>query len=556
MRFAKIFVFHRIKDLKQSFFSHQIPALLFALEKTDSDWSYQTEKSSSGALGMKVGVNWPRGKMLGGTSGINAMLYVRGNRRDYDQWAALGNEGWDYDTVLQYFRKSERNGASSELTSDAFHGRHGLLSVDYYTDGNPIREVLKQGLREMGQPWVEDINGDINLGFTELQMTIVKGTRCSAAKAFLMPAKDRKNLHIIKHAHVTKLNFAANDGARVNGVQFHVKGGEQSFTAQTRKEVILSAGALNSPQILMLSGIGPAEHLQSVGIPVRHNLAVGDSLQDHLYVPVLMSFHKSTSKPFSMDKILKNYLEYTTNRSGYLSTVGTANFGGFVNTLGDSRYPDIQYTAFHMERQNPLWPQILELFGYNDEIAKSLVRASQTQDLVMWMTILINPHSTGTVRLRSSDPYAAPRLTHSYFVDKRDVETAVRGVKLIEKFALTEAYHNSEGGAVRPNLPACEWLELDSDEYWRCYVRHMATTLYHPTSTTKMGVDTASGAVVDAKLKVHGVDGLRVVDAGIMPVIVSGNTNAPTIMIGERAADLVKQAYTTEKNTADAKVEL
>lgn len=489
---------------------------------------------------MAHGDYWPRGRLLGGCSAINAMLYVRGNRRDYDTWAALGNEGWDYDTVLQYFIKSEDNRV---FARSPYHGQGGYLRVNHFEYVDPIKPILERGIVEMGQRLVDDINGPINLGFTVLETTSDEGERFSAAKAFLVPAKHRPNLHVIKNAHVTQLLFADGNETRVNGVEFVITGANRTLTVNTTKEVILSAGSLNSPQILMLSGIGPQQHLESLGIPVRQNLSVGDNLQDHFFVPYVVTFHNNISPPYSIRNEVNSYYTYLTNRTGNLASVGALDFNGFVNTLNDGPYPDIQYAAVHLEQGNPDWRAIMRLYGYNEVIIESMGHANDAGDVLMWAVILINPRSAGTVRLRSSNPFDTPRLTPNFCAVQADVDTAVRGIRLIQEFEKTQVFRDNDGEAWRPVLNVCDTLGADSDAYWQCYVRYMSTTLYHPACTTKMGPGSDDAAVVNSTLNVRGVRGLRVVDAGIMPFVVSGNTNAPTIMIGERAADFVKNSY-------------
>lgn len=516
--------------------------MFYAMEETKYDWGYFTESSSTGALGMKTGVYWPRGKMLGGSSALNALMYVRGHRGDYDQWA-IENAGWDYANVLQYFRKSEDNGGRPDVFTDEYHGRGGLLKVNYVEDVVPLRAVLKQAVLQMGQKWVEDTNGESTMGFSRAQATSWNGERWSAAKAFLVPAKDRKNLHVVKHAHVTQLHYADEAGKRVDGVQFQINGHKQVLTARTAKEVILSAGALNTPQILQLSGVGPASQLRALHIPVLHDLPVGENLQDHLFVPYMMTFQRSTAKPFAFAQAAADYMAYVTNRTGFLASIGTADFLGFVNTRGDSEFPDIQYHAVHFQRQHPEWTRLVSLFAYNEEIAESMVQANSEGDLVLWVVLLLNPRSSGHVRLRSRDAFDAPRLTHNYLADPEDLQTVVRGIRLLQKIQRTSAFRENEGEIKLPKLKPCDRIKANTDEYWHCYARQMSTTLYHPVGTAKMGATPAGGAVVDAELRVHGVAGLRVVDASIMPSIVSGNTNAPTIMIGEKGADLVREAY-------------
>lgn len=515
------------------------------LQNSKHDWGYLTEPSTTGALGMRQpGQNpWPRGKMLGGTSSMNAMIYVRGNRRDYDNWAASGNAGWGYESVLPYFRKSEDNGADANTMTAKYHGRGGELRVNFMQDVVPLRAAIVDGLAEIGVPWVDDISGDIAVGASRMQTTSTGHTRWSTARAFLVPAANRTNLHIVKHAHVTRLHYADESAKRVDGVEFRIDGHTRTLKAKTAKEVILSAGTLNTPQILMLSGIGPRQHLSELGIKVHHDLAVGEHLQDHLWFTYIHVFHGASAKPYTGRDMLNTYYDYVTNRTGFLSTIGLTDFGLFVNTLNDSEYPDIQYHMAYIQHKQPNYAYAVDKFGYNKEISESLKQSVNEGDVIIWLPTLLNPRSSGTVKLRSRRALDSPLLQHNYLAEQADVDTVVRSIRLIQKFEKTNAFKRHNGRAYSPKLSACDALASDSDEYWECYVRYMSSTLYHPTGTTPMGPLASEGAVVNAALEVHGVQGVRVVDAGIMPQIVSGNTNAPTIMIGEKAADMVKASW-------------
>lgn len=350
---------------------------------------------------------------------------------------------------------------------------------------------------ELGYKQVTDVNGDEYLGFVIGQNTIDHGTRCSAARAFLIPAKNRPNLHVIKQAHVTKIEFNADKS--IAGVRFAINE-ETELYARTRKEVILSAGAIGSPQILMNSGIGPEEHLKQMKIDVLRNAAVGQNLQDHLLVPYIVRFNKPVDHEYSMELNMKDLYEFAVNRSGLFSNVGISLLMGFISTINDPKYPDIQYHYFFIRQNDPFVRLVFELFGYRQEIVESVVEASKTGAIGIIISVLLNPKSVGKIELQSTNPFDAPKI-------------------------------------------GCEDTVYDSDDYWKCYAIQMASTLYHPTGTVKMGPDSDHDAVVDSTLQVKGVKGLRVVDASIMPKVISGNTNAPTIMIGEKASDFIKKKW-------------
>lgn len=364
---------------------------------------------------------------------MNAMLYVRGNRRDYDAWAEMGNEGWDWDSVLEYFKKSEDNRVEEQAADTKNHGTYGYLKVDYFEDTNPkMRKVLEDSFDDLGYPVGTRYNEGENIGFVKATCTQDHGTRCSAGKAFLLSIGRRTNLHIIKNAHVTKLEFKE-DGV-VNGVSFKVEGHDEIIKATTRKEVILSAGSLNTPQILMLSGIGPQEHLEEHKITVRHNLPVGRNLQDHVVVPIPTIFHKSSAVPHAnMIDYTRLYYDFATRRSGPLASIGITDYMGFISTVGNSKYADIQFHVLFAEREDPTYGSLFKLFGIDDEITMSAVEANMKGRVVTFVTTLLNPKSSGVVELRSADPFAPPKLTHNYFKEQADADTVVRAIRFLMK---------------------------------------------------------------------------------------------------------------------------
>ena len=403
--------------------------------------------------------------------------------------------------------------------------------------------VIAQCFYELGYSEIHDCNGEENLGFLKSQVTAYNGERWSPAKAFLTIAKDRVNLHVIKHAHVTKLDMSK-DGNTVNGVNFVINGHKEELKAFTKKEVILSAGSLNTPKILMLSGIGPKKHLENLNIKVLHDLAVGGNLQDHAIVPVLYNFHKSSSIKRTLRDLADATYQYNLYRAGLLSHIDITDYMGFISTVNDTRYPDMQIHTFYCAKNEPMIKKVFELYGYNDEIIQSVVEANAQSETVIFVLTLLNPKSIGKVKLRSSDPFDSPKLIHNYFKEQEDVDTMVRAIKQLHKITTTKMYDQHEGDAIKLNIPECNALDYNTDQYWECYSRYMTSTLYHPIGTAKMGPAEDKDAVVDSRLNVKGVKGLRVVDASIMPKIVSGNTNAATIMIGEKASDFIKEKWT------------
>ncbi len=470
------------------------------------------------------------------------MLYVRGNRRDYDHWSELGNPTWDWDNVLEYFKKSEDNQVDYIAKDKIHHGTGGPLKVDNTHSELAITSILAECFYEMGYKKASNINADSYLGITTIQAVIHQGVRWSAAKAFLVPAMKRSNLHIIKNAHVTSIQYT--DDGSVKGVKFLINQSAEQY-ATVRKEVILSAGVINTPQILMQSGIGPKEHMENLKIKIVKDLPVGKNLQDHVAVPYFLSFVKAYPMQRMSSDIVNMVYQYAARRNGGLSNVGALDLVGFVNTknLIDSKYPDIQYHTLYFPQNEPMLAATMSLFGYKDEVVESIIAANRHSDIVLFAATLLNPKSCGKVELRSVDTFDPPKIYHNYLTQQDDVDTLIRGLRILKNITTTETFTAYEGKEIKPILPICDRLQYDSDAYWECYARQMTMTLYHPTSTCKMGPDSDNDAVVDSQLRVRGIKGLRVVDASIMPKIVSGNTNAPTIMIAEKAADFIKKQY-------------
>ncbi|KYC43510.1 choline dehydrogenase [Scytonema hofmannii PCC 7110] len=450
---------------------------------TEVDWAYFTEAEPY-LNGRKL--YCPRGKVLGGTSSINAMIYIRGNRHDYDRWQELGNPGWSYQDVLPYFKKSE----NQQRGASQFHGVDGLLSVTDPVAPAVTSQKFVEAAIALGYEQNPDFNGAQQEGAGLYQLTIKDGKRESTASAFLLPILHRPNLTVTTEALVTRLLL---EGTRTVGVEYQHNG----IIHQVRvdREVILCAGVFDSPKLLMLSGIGPAEHLRSLGIPVIVNLpGVGQNLQDHLHVPVA---HQSTQalEPAPSSNI--------------------AEAGLFLHSKSNlDAMPDLQFFSAPV-----LW----------------VPPAYAREGAGFVTTVCLNhPQSRGSVHLRSASAKDSPVIQMNYLQSESDLQKLVAGVKLIRQLFQTEIFNEFRGEEVAPGV------DKQSDEALQAYVREVCDTVYHPVGTCKMGTD--SLAVVDPELRVRGVDGLRVVDASIMPTITTGNTNAPTIMIGEKAADMIKAA--------------
>lgn len=464
---------------------------------------------------------------------MGAMLYLRGNKRDYDQWAANGNRDWNWDNVLQYFKKSEDNRDERLANDTNYHGRGGPLKVDFFKSDDPIKKILTQAVSELGYDVLDDLNAGQNLGFATIQGTVDNGTRCSSAKAYLIPA--RNNLYISRNSRVTELNYAS---GTVTGVTFRLGG--RSLSVSSNMEVILSAGAISTPQILMLSGIGTVAELNKFAIPVRIDLPVGLNLQDHVLIPFAMTFNNSNSQPIDLADASNQYNLY---RNGTLSNIGATDFVGFVSTVNNPNYPDIQYEVVHFHKQDPNLREMLLKFNYNNDTIESFVNANNEAEMIIWGVSLLYPKSRGSVMLRSTNPFDKPLIYANYLSEDEDIATVIRGIKILQQIPATIAFKSNEGQVVNVNVPGCRSILYDSDAYWNCYVHYMSISNYNVVGTARMGPDSDVNAVVSDRLMVIGVNGLRVVDASIMPEMIGANTNAATIMIAEKGANFIKQDW-------------
>ena len=478
----------------------RIPAAFPKLFKTECDWAFFTEAQPQ-LFNRRL--YWPRGKMLGGSSSMNAMIYIRGHRSDYDAWAQAGNKGWSFEAVLPFFRKAQHQ----ERGASEFHSTGGPLNVADLRTVNPLSRAFLEACREIGLPRNADFNGAEQEGAGLYQVTQKDGRRCSAADAFLRPALGRPNLTVASSASATRILF---DGKRATGVAYTQNG--RAKEAETAREVILSGGAVQSPQLLLLSGVGPADYLRQQGIPQMAEVTgVGKNLQDHLAAIVVYRCRKAVS--LSRAETLMNLLRWQMFGSGPLTSC-VAEAGAFVKTRSDLAAPDIQL-----------------LFAPNFFIDHGF-RNPKGDGFSIAVTLL-RPHSRGHIRLCSTDPHEAPMIQPSYLTGEADMRPLVEGVKLARRIVHAKAFDAFRGEELLPDPKA------QSDEQIGIAVRKTAETLYHPAGTCAMGP--GGMAVVDERLRVLGLEGLRVVDASIMPTIVGGNTNAPTMMIAEKAAAMIRE---------------
>ncbi len=480
------------------------PGLVGTLWRSRYDWTYFTSPQS-GLLRRKM--HWPRGKVLGGSSSINYMIYMRGHRDNFDHWRSLGNEGWGYEDVLPLFKRSENNvrGAS------AFHGADGPVDVTD-VDANPMSDRLVEAAKDaLLVPGNADFNGAEQEGAGRFQATIRGGERCSASVAFLRPARSRPNLTVETGALVGGVTI---ENGRAVAVRYRRGGKAQEVRAA--REIILSSGAIGSPQLLLLSGIGPADELRALGIPVAVDLpGVGKNLQDHIMVPVSIEDKARVTGNISPLNLLRWLAQHRLTKAGPMAS-NAAEAGAFVRSAASVSRPDIQ---FHF------LPVASAQVNYDEGMFMPKGHA-----FVMIPTVLY-PESRGEIRLASADPAQAPIIDPRYFSEEADLRVLVLGVRLAQRMMRSKHLADCCGKALSPLADAEDEATLREE------VRRRCNTLFHPVGTCKMG--NGPEAVVDASLRVRGVEGLRVVDASIMPTIVGGNTNAPTIMIGEKAAELI-----------------
>lgn len=517
-----------------------IPLAAATLQMTPIDWAYQTEPQSASCFGfVNRRSRWPRGRVLGGSSVLNYMLYVRGNKRDYDNWVEMGAYGWSWDDVLPYFIKSEDN-RDPAVAGNGYHGVGGPLTVCSPPDSTPVSLAFPEAGKHLGYPNV-DINGPTQTGFAIPQGTVRRGARCSTAKAFLSSARDRPNLHVITFAYVTKVLF--NEFKRAVGVQFD----RFSLThfVYARKEIVLSGGSVNTPQLLMLSGIGPKSHLMAHGIPVIADLPVGENLQDHIY-PGGIHFTFEGKYSFIQRRIVSipNIISYFASGRGPLTTFGGVEGLGFINTKYANKSDDWPDFEIHMVTGGPTSDDgqtFRRVQGFTREMWEQVYKPYIKFDTFSMYPVMLRPKSVGNIKLRSSSPYDPPIIDPKYFNNPEDILATVDAMKISIAVGLTPPFQKMKARLFETTFPGCEGYIKWSDEYLACVARTYTATIYHPVGTAKMGAPSDPTAVVDPELRVlGGVKGLRVVDCSIMPKIVSGNTNSVAIMISEVASDLIK----------------
>lgn len=513
-----------------------VPSFPPVLQRSSIDWRYLTQPSPHSCLARDNGrCNWARGKVMGGSSTINYMIYIRGHPRDFDEWQQQGNRGWSYTNVLPYFIKSEDN-RNLEKVEAYYHGTGGYQTVEYfpYQDENTI--AIIKAYEELGLEFI-DQNAEKMIGTMLLQHTTRDGERLSTNGAFIRPIRNKRaNLIVQPNSHVTRVLIDPKTKTAF-GVEYFHKG--RLVQAIAKKEVILSAGAINSPVLLMLSGVGPAHHLEENNIHVIKDLAVGFNLQDHTTIDgVVFQLSNHTATTVSSEELKNNIYDYKETHRGPLSSTGPLQANAFIQTKYEREHgrPDIQISMDATNVANFFTDPILT---YNTAVMPLSFYSG-----LMARPILLGPESRGRVLLNSSDPtFGAPVIHANTFSQEIDLLRIVEGVKQSLNLERTHTFRHLGIELVRIPLPACDHLHFGSDEYWACVAMAYTTTIFHPVGTCKMGPKHDESAVVDSELRVHGIKNLRVIDASIMPKIVRGNTNAAVIMIGERGSDFVKSAW-------------
>jgi len=484
-----------------SFLLHMPAGFANLGEKSPYNWRFETEPQKHCNNRRMF---WPRGKTLGGSSSINAMLYIRGHASDYDHWRQLGNEGWSFRDVLPYFKRAQ----NQERGGDDLHGTGGPLNVADQISPAPINRVFLDACKQAGHKQITDFNGPSQEGVGIYQVTQKGGKRCSTAVAYLRPAMARGNVTALTEATTARVIV---EKGRAVGVAY-LKGGREQI-ARASREVILCGGAVNSPQLLQLSGIGPADHLRAMGLAVAADLpGVGGNLQDHLDASTL--YYCKTRDTYDTANQLATLLKYVFGKTGP-GTSCIAESGGFLSTRPGLAAPDIQLhfiPAFVIDHGRTR----LKANGFTLHMCQ------------------LRPESRGTIRLKSADPLAHPAIDANYLAEPRDLDVTVEGVRICREIFAQKAFDPYRGEEMEPGAGRTARADVEA------WIRARSETIYHPIGTCKMGPASDRMAVVDPQLRVRGIEGLRVVDASVMPTLIGGNTNAPTIMIAERAADLIR----------------
>ncbi|XP_017482265.1 PREDICTED: glucose dehydrogenase [FAD, quinone]-like [Rhagoletis zephyria] len=502
-------------------------------------WTDYAEPNPNCCQGMRRGrCYWPRGKMIGGSGSMSGNIFLLGNQQDFDRWQQLGCEEWSWDEMQFFYEKASMNESSAQPV--------GELVLNYFEslkEHNELAQLIFNASRELGLPYISDLAKGTRVGYTKaIPANIARGRRMSVAKTYLgQVANYRQNLNVIKNALVTKILFSA-DKSQAIGVEFLLSG-RHRLSALVRSEVLIAAGAINSPQLLLLSGIGPREHLTELGIPPLADLPVGYNLQDHGMLPLLLSFEREieTSPGLSDPQSISDYFLHQTG-----PLAAGVSIMGFINTnaSNSSSYPDLHLVSHTIIPPGEAYS--LQFLQLRDEIVAGIMREASNRSLLQIYGSLLRPQSRGRVLLRSADPQAPPRIYNNYASERADQLTLLSYVRFVQRMCATTAFRHFGLKLLHVPIEECDLLAYDSDAYWLCYVKFLYIGAWHPVGTCRMGADANRHTVVDQRLRVGGVNGLRVVDASIMPAITSGNTNGPTTIIAEKAATMIEEDWNQE----------
>ncbi|GJQ78180.1 hypothetical protein Trydic_g2510 [Trypoxylus dichotomus] len=527
----------------------EMPALTSYLLFTDYNWGYLMEEQNNMGLGfLDKRMHWPRGRVLGGSSVINGMIHIRGNKVDFNRWSENGNKGWSYDELLPYFLKFEDYHV--KIQDKGYHQQGGYLHVEDVPYRSKSAEAFVNAMQEMGVKYV-DYNGRKQSGVSYVHANTRNGRRCSAFNSFLEPIRKRKNLKIYTSARVTKIMINEHEkhawGVKyVRNKRYHI--------ARARKEIIISAGALSSPQLLMLSGIGPKDHLEELRIPVLQNLPVGQKLYDHLsFFGLTITVNESITIP--LDDVYQNLkpLQEYIHGKGILTTVAGVEALAIARTPlakdPNPDYPDIELMlfggSFHTDK-GEVFRRVLRI---PDELYNTIWKPLEGKSAFTILPMPFHPKSFGYLRLKSKNPYHWPKFYGNYFTDPEnlDVRTFIASIRMVQHLLEMPSLKKYNAKLIETPVPGCEQHTYDSDTYWECSLRHLSSTVHHQVATCRMGPETDPEAVVNDRLKVYGVSGLRVADTSIIPEPITSHTNIPSFTIGEKAADMIKEEWTTVK---------
>ncbi|CAK1546907.1 unnamed protein product [Leptosia nina] len=521
-----------------------IPNFSGATHNSKHAWQYYTEKDETTNRGCVDGKSfWPRGKVLGGTGSINGLLHMKGSPGDYEPWHLRENDGWDWNTIKKYFMKSEKNIDPFILNNPELrksHGTDGEYTVDQLNFTHThIVDKLTAGYKELGLKYLDDLNGSTQMGFGKIHGSNYRGKRVSTATAFLNSIRERKNLYIVKNTFATKVIFK---DKIAKGVTVIADGKEKTFF--TSKEIIISAGSVNTPQLLMLSGIGPGKHLKDLNINVISDLPVGENLQDHVRIPIPVALHTG-EKPKNEIYWLKAAAQYLFDQTGpHATNYDQPNINAFLSVPDGKTLPDVQIDHnYFVPNTTYVYSMCNNIMSFKKEICEQFRDMNSKSELIIFFVSLCRPHSRGKIMLRSTNPTDHPKIFAKYFSDNRDMDIFVKSLKRVAQIVNTDTFKAAKADLKRIYFKGCDDYAISSDLYWECMARAITYNVYHPVGTAKMGFRADATAVVNSKLRVFGVSGLRVIDASIMPTITSVNTNAATMMIAERGADFIKDDY-------------